>query len=296
MSRSVLVGLVLLLIGSSGCLRLDDFLFNAQKLESYELDQYTGEVDFTLPPELDIPDSLIHFVPLTSYAGDRPVTIQGLLVGSLDHFVQDTFLLYCHGNKHHLDFYWPRIELLANLGRNGGMQVMSFDYQGYGRSDGEPSQASLYQDARAAWNWLIDQGVTPDRIILYGFSMGSIPAVHLAATPEQTGRGWLILEAPLSSSETLVQEASTLSLPASFLTDLDFDNAVEITGVSQPLLWLHGENDQSTPIHTHGEPVFQAYKGSRSTAIRVPLAGHANLPQTLGFQDYLQAISSFLKG
>ena len=296
MSRWILLALLLMTVGATGCLRLDDFFYDQERLDAYLLDAYTGEVDFTLPDSMDIPDSLIHLFPLTSYSGDRPVTIQGLMVGSMTDFGQDTFLLYCHGNKHHLDFYWPRIELLANLGVHSGIQVMSFDYQGYGRSDGEPSQAGLYQDAQAAWSWLIDQGVTPDRIILYGFSLGSIPSIHLAASPDQTGRGWLILEAPLASSTTLVQEASTLSLPAGFLTDLDFDNAAAITNVSQPLLWMHGEDDQSTPIQTHGEPVFQAYRGSRSTAIRVPLAGHANLPQTLGFDAYLQAIRSFLKG
>lgn len=296
MSRWILLTMFLLTVGWSGCLRLDDFFYDQERLDAYQLDTYTGEVDFTLPDDLDIPDSLIHLFPLTSSSGNQPVTIQGLLVGSMTDFSQDTFLLYCHGNKQHLDFYWPRIKLLANLGAMSGIQVMSFDYQGYGRSEGKPSQDGLYQDAMAARNWLISQGVTPDRIILYGFSLGSIPAIHLAAAPGQTGQGWLILEAPLASSTTLVQEASTLSLPAGFLTDLDFDNAAAITNVSQPLLWMHGEDDQSTPIQTHGEPVFQAYRGSRSTAIRVSHAGHANLPQTLGFEAYLQAISSFLQG
>ncbi|MCF8237250.1 MAG: alpha/beta hydrolase [Saprospiraceae bacterium] len=279
---------------ATGCLRLDDYLFNPASIDAYYLDDYTGKVDFRLPPEDHIPDSLIHWVPLISSTNGKSVNIQGLYVGDLATITQDTIILYCHGNRDHLDFYWPRIQLLAQTRFDHRYGVMSLDYQGYGLSAGTPSQNGIIEDAFTALDWLIDRGVSPDKIIVYGFSMGSIPAVALAGSATLSGRGGLILEAPLASSETLVQDGSTLTLPASFLLDLDFDNIAGMAMISQPLLWIHGEDDQTTAIRTHGEPVFQAYKGVRSTAIRLPGGAHDDLPVVLGFTAYLQAVEKVL--
>ncbi len=283
-----------LLMFAAGCLRLDDYLFEPTSIDAYYLDDYSGEVDFRLPQTDHIPDSLIHWVPLISSANGNPVNIQGLYVGRLTTLSTDTIILYCHGNRDHLDFYWPRIQLLAHTRPNIGYGVMSLDYQGYGLSAGTPSQEGIIEDAFTALNWLFEQGASPDRIIVYGFSMGSIPAVALAGSTKLSGRGGLILEAPLASSETLVQDGSTLSLPASFLLDLNFDNIAGMSTISQPFLWIHGEEDQTTAIRTHGEPVFHAYKGVRSTALRVPNGAHDDLPLILGFPSYLQAISKVL--
>ncbi len=286
--------LALILMLTAGCLRLDDYLFEPQAIDAYYLDDYTGEVDFKLPATYHIADSLIHWVPLISSANGQAVNIQGLYVGELTRLDMDTIILYCHGNRDHLDFYWPRIQLLAHTRPGHRYGVMALDYQGYGLSEGTPSQEGLIRDATAALDWLMMQGVTPDRIIVYGFSMGSIPAVALAGSSALSGRGGLILEAPMASSETLVQDGSTLSLPASYLLDLDFDNIASMASISQPFLWIHGEKDETTAIRTHGEPVYQAYKGVRSTALRVPEGRHHNLPEVLGFEHYLQVVATVL--
>ncbi|MBK7343116.1 MAG: alpha/beta hydrolase [Saprospiraceae bacterium] len=282
------------LVFCSGCLRLDDFLFDPQRIDAYYLNGYEGEVDFELPPSYHLPDSMIHWVPLISDAQGKPVTIQSLYVGDMHSITTDTIILYCHGHRDHLDHYWPRIQLLANSRQGSRYGVMAFDYQGYGLSEGQPGQAAIIRDAVAALAWLEAQGVDHDRIIVYGFSMGSIPAVEIAGSIPLSGRGGLILEAPLSSSETMIQEASTLSLPASFLTDLDFDNVAGMSRISQPMLWLHGETDLTASIRTHGEPVFQAYQGIRAKAVRIPGGGHTDLPVVMGFDAYLDAVHRVL--
>ena len=85
-------------------------------------------------------------------------------------------VLFFHGNggnrAHRVDFY-------STFNRAGG-HVMAIDYRGYGDSQGKPSSEGLACDARAAWKWALDHGVTPDRIVLYGESLGCAVAVRLA--------------------------------------------------------------------------------------------------------------------
>lgn len=293
MNHRIIIGCVSILI-FTGCLRLDDYLFNPKKVDAYLLDKYTGEVDFQLPSSYDLADSLIHWIPLTSTGHGSEVHIQGLFIGDLHTITSDTIILYCHGNRDHLDHYWPRIQLLASHLQGNRFSVLAMDYQGYGMSEGEPSQQGTINDAFSALNWLLGQGVDPGKVIVYGFSLGSIPAVALAGSEQLSGRGGLVLEAPLASSEALIQDGSTLSLPAGFLTDLDFDNVAGMDYISQPFLWMHGESDQTTAIRSHGEPVFQAYKGVRSTALRIADGGHTNLPILIGYDIYLSGVHGLL--
>src|SRR5215213_2533482 len=110
--------LIAVTLSISGCSRLDDNLFNANEHEitEYKLDKYTGEVDFTLDAPYKIPDSLVHLFTLNSKASDesKAVKIYAVYIGSMQRIATDTVILYCHGNKDHMDFYWPRAQLLAN--------------------------------------------------------------------------------------------------------------------------------------------------------------------------------------
>ena len=72
-----------------------------------------------------------------------------------------------------MDYYWQRAKLLANCGNAFG--VLMFDYRGYGLSEGSPTEEGLYEDVRAAYKWLIDQNVSAENIIAYGFSLAQLP-------------------------------------------------------------------------------------------------------------------------
>jgi predicted alpha/beta-fold hydrolase len=183
----------------TGCLRLDDNLFNANenKITAYNLNNYTGEVDFRLDPSYQTPDNLVTLFTLQSKAPgeSEPTKIYAVYIGNPQRISTDTVIMYCHGNKDHMDFYWPRAQLLANTKSKNRYGVMMVDYRGYGLSDGKPTEEGLYADVDAALQWLKTNGLTNSRLIMYGFSMGSAPATKLTAEPRSMTPSKLMLEA-----------------------------------------------------------------------------------------------------
>ncbi len=294
----VLFIISVLSVSLSACLRLDDNLFNpnTKKITAYTFDNYTGDVDFKLDAAYKIPDSLINPITLASKAGDEtsPTKIYGVYIGSTRRIATDTVIMYCHGNKDHMDFYWPRAQLLANTKSKNRYGVMMVDYRGYGLSEGKPSEKGLYADVDAALQWLKANGLTNNRLVIYGFSMGSAPATKLTAEPQSMIPSKLMLEAPLASAEVMGQDASGLALPGSFFSDLKINNAELIKKVQQPFFWIHGIDDDFLAIETQGELIYKNYKGTYKEAHRTPGAGHSNIPNTFGFQNYLKAVGDFI--
>ncbi len=295
MNKLVIVILTVVLISPS-CLRLDENLFNEKKIDAYKLDDYDGETDFTLDESYKIPDSLIHIFSLQSKADseDEPTTIYAIYIGDISHIAIDTVILYCHGNKYHMDFYWQRAKLLANTGWKNRFGVMMFDYRGYGMSHGKPTESGLYADADAALKWLKQNGLTGERLIAYSFSLGTAPATKIAANAFSITPCKLMLEAPFASAEVMVQDASGLALPGTTVTDLKINNAEEIKKVKQPFFWIHGEADDFLSIETQGGVVYNNYTGSYKEAHRILGAGHSTIQTTMGFQNYLSAVKSFV--
>jgi len=279
--------------------RLDDNLFNNDNsIASYLFDDYSGEVDFHLDERYDIPADKIHPITIQSKTVSEAgsTTIHGVYIGDLNRIATDTVIMYCHGNHDHMDFYWQRAKLLANAGGKNRFGVLMIDYRGYGLSGGKPSENGMYADVNAGLEWLRDGGLTGDRLVNYGFSLGSAPATEITAHYQKYALrpSKLILEAPFASTEVMVQDASLLSLPYSFFTNVKVNNADKIREVNQPFLWMHGVNDSFLNINTHGEVVYKNYKGNSPQAIRVPKAEHGDLPKILGFDAYNQAIVEFI--
>lgn len=293
MKKLLLFSLVL----CAGCLKLDDNLYNNDNtIESYLLDDYTGETDFILDGSYTIPDSLIHHFTLGSQAPSEssPTTIHAIYIGDIGQVSQDTVIMYCHGNKWHMDFYWQRAKLLANVGGKNRFGVMMIDYRGFGLSEGKPTEEGMYADVDAALEWLKQQGLTGSRLIMYGFSLGSAPSTELTANPRSLVPAKLMLEAPFASAEVMVQDASGLSMPGSFFTDLEIDNAEEIKKVEQPFFWIHGTKDDFLSIETHGELVYKNYQGTYSVAHRIEGGGHGTIQTTMGIEDYKEVVLDFI--
>jgi len=288
---------VLLLTALVGCeKRLDAFLFNPDtSIEEYLLDDYAGEVDFTLPAEYNVPDSLIEVFTISNQTPNGSVPFYAIYIGDQSRIATDTVILYCHGNKDHMDFYWPRAELLANVGGKNRYGVLMIDYPGYGLSEGPASEAKLYESTDWAMGWLKDKGLSSQRLMIYGFSLGSAPATEHAAnggtflTPSK-----LILENPFASDEVMVQDAAVIAMPGSFITSLEIDNAEEIKKVDQPFCWLHGVDDDFLSMETHGQLVYDNYQGTYSEAHKIAGAGHSTVPQTMGFSTYLSTLEAFI--
>lgn len=279
----------------SSCLRLDSQLFNNERVSEYQFDAYTGVKEL---PDLNaaypVADSMRQLFTLTSQSSEGEATIYALYVGNLNTIASDTIIVYCHGNAHHLDWYWNRVKLLAYTGGRHRYGVLTLDYRGYGMSGGKPSEANLYADVDAALKWLQSKGVSDNRVVIYGYSLGSAPATHLSVGGYSLKPARLILEAPFASSEVMVNDASKLALPASYFTSFKIANAEEIKHVSQPFLWLHGTADDFLSIRSHGELVYKNYRGRYSEAYRVEGAGHTDVPARFGYPAYLAVLEHFI--
>jgi pimeloyl-ACP methyl ester carboxylesterase len=287
--KFLLLGTVVLL---SSCLRLDSNFYNlSDKITEYKWDNYTGEQDFKLGEPYNIADSLHSTFTLQS-GGYK---IYATYIGDINKIATDTVILYCHGNKWHMDFYWQRAKLLAHTNGKHTYGVMMLDYRGYGLSEGEPTENGLYEDVNAAMQWLQTKGLTNNRLILYGFSMGTAPATELTANPRTLSPLKLILEAPFASSAVMAADGAGINVPGSYVTNLKIDNAEEIKKVKQPFCWIHGTNDNFLGIKTHGEVVYKNYQGDYKEAHRIPGADHGEVPATAGFENYLKIMGDFIR-
>ena len=297
MKALYILGIATLLL-SSCRKRLDDFLFNNDNsITEYKLDNYEGRTTLDVGPEYAVADSMIHFINYPIVSEGQTLNISAIYVGDLAKIATDTVILYCHGTADHNDFYWPRQKLYANLGGKYRFGVLMVDYAGYGLSEGNPTEANMYESVNGGLTWLKDNGLTSDHLIQFGFSLGTAPTCEVAGNPSSfhLSPSKIILEAPFASSEVMVQDASLLSFPASYFVNVKIDNAEEIKKVNVPLLWIHGEADSFLSIHTHGELVYNNYVGPSKTAVRVPEGNHEDTPFILGYTNYLSEILKFIE-
>jgi pimeloyl-ACP methyl ester carboxylesterase len=287
---------IMLCLSLSSCLRLDSQLFNEEELSEYQFDAYTGKKELPdLPALYNVADSMKQLFTLTSSSNEGTAKIYAVYIGDQSNLNSDTVILYCHGTGRHMDNYWNRAKLLANIGGKYRYGVLMFDYRGYGKSEGKPTEENMYADVDAAMKWLQSKGVTNNRLIIYGYSLGSAPSCEVAANHYSMKPAKLILEAPFASAAVMVNDGSKLALPSSYFTNLKIDNAEEIKKVTQPFFWMHGTNDDFLSIKTHGEIVFKNYHGSYSEPHRIPNAVHSNIPSVWGYENYTSALAAFIE-
>jgi fermentation-respiration switch protein FrsA (DUF1100 family) len=259
------------LIWYSGCLDIDSFMFNQKKFSSYSLSTVV------------IPESSRTQVTMVSQGRN----IYGYFVHSNRTRPQVT-VLYNHGNRDNLQFYWDRVELLYKMGFN----VFIYDYEGFGMSEGEPNEHAMYSDAEAALEHILSRSdVDTSKIAIYGFSLGCAAAVNIAATSFVPRV--LVLEAPFASSMTLVQSGTLLDIPSSYVMKGEYNNAEKIKGVHVPLLIMHGENDTFIDIDKNSQVIYDNANKPK-VFIRVPNANHSEIPEKMGEQKYLFTVSDFI--
>jgi fermentation-respiration switch protein FrsA (DUF1100 family) len=179
-------------------------------------------------------------------------------------------LLYCHGNGGNLSHWADHIEMIR---RELDMSVLIFDYPGYGKSPGQVSESACYDAADGAFDWLTSQGgIAPQRIIIYGGSLGSGVAVDLAARrPHQA----LLLASPFTSLPEVGQAAYPW-LPIRMLMRNRFDNLEKIPRCGGGVIITHGMADTLIPFE-HGEALFAAAAEPKQF-LPVPGAGHIDPP------------------
>jgi len=192
-------------------------------------------------------------------------------------------LLFLHGNAGNLAGRSQQLQLLSAAGAH----VLAIDYRGYGSSEGRPSEAGVYLDARAAYAWATAQ--TPaQRVVLLGESLGGGPACELAATHEVGG---LIL----LSTFTSVADMAALQfpwLPVRYLVRTRFDNFARIGKVRAPKLFIHSRSDELVPFAMGARLFDAAPEPKRALWLEQP--GH-NETFALEAQRVTQALQEFLQ-
>ena len=194
-------------------------------------------------------------------------------------------LLWCHGNGGNISH---RLENLLLVHNELGLNVFLFDYRGYGRSDGKPSEQGTYLDAEAALSYLDSRkDILPDRIIYFGSSLGGGVAVELAMLRSPYG---LILESTFPSIPYMARLSFPV-LPLYLFLQARYDSEAKIGGVNAPLLMLHGDRDDLVPIQA-GRRLFDAARDPKEFHTIVG-AGH-NDTYLVGGKAYWDAMGSFI--
>lgn len=220
-----------------------------------------------------LPHEDVHF---TSADGTK---LHGWFV---EHPQPRAVLLYCHGNGEHVAY---NDELLAMMHNDLRVSIFAFDYRGYGRSEGQPIETGILEDAEAAQAWLAERtGVPQNEIVLMGRSIGGGVAVHLAA---KNGARGLILESTFSS----VPEAAARQfpwLPVHWMMKNRYDSLSKIGRYRGPLLQSHGDCDTLIPMEM-GRKLFDAAIGPKE--FYCVSGGDHNCLQP---SEYYQKLDSFL--
>ena len=206
-------------------------------------------------------------------------------------------VLYLHGSRWNLTGQLFRIEQLRAL----GFSILAIDYRGFGQSMGQlPSETTVYEDARIAWERLIQLQPDPQRRLIYGHSLGGAVAVDLAA---ELGRAASRAEAPppvrgliIESTFTNLADVATAlantSLPVRWLLSQKFDSLDKIADINMPVLIVHGTDDRYVPAR-FSEALFAAAREPKNLLL-VPGWTHNN-SMRLGRDAYSRAIQALLR-
>lgn len=160
---------------------------------------------------------------------------------------------------------------LAQALKSRGLGVLLVEYRGYGDSqDGEPSEEGLYLDAEAGLDWLAERGIPPERVVLWGTSLGTGVAAEMA----RRGRGAaLVLVTPYTSLPGIVGDY--ISEPVASLIVADhFDTLDKAREILVPTLVIHGDHDEIVPFWM-GERLSGAIPGA--ALVRVQGGKHGDL-------------------
>ena len=194
-------------------------------------------------------------------------------------------ILFCHGNAGNISHRLFNVELLLKQ----RLQVFIFDYRGYGKSSGRPSEKGLYTDGLAAYDYLIEiRHIHPDQIVIFGRSLGAAVAIEVALQKEIRS---IIIESAFTSTKDMAK-AIWLFRPFSYLLPAHYNNQKKISNLDVPKLFIHGERDEIVPF-SMGQRLFDS---ARAPKYFFPLkrAGHNDTFEVAG-EKYFRTIATFVE-
>jgi len=231
-------------------------------------------------------DKLI-FQPPPAFYGDRDSSLrlstpngEKIAARFFKNETAEFTILFSHGNAEDIFGAEPFFEELSRAGFN----VFAYDYRGYGLSEGTASEQNSYEDALAAYDYLVnDLKIAPEKIILHGQSLGAAVAIELAARKKCRG---LIVESAFVSAFRVLTKYPLFPFD-------EFQNLNKIGRIKCPALFIHGRKDEIVPFW-HGEKLFAAANEPKA-ALWLDEAGHNNV-FSAARTKYLQALKDFAAG
>ncbi|HMK42723.1 MAG TPA: alpha/beta hydrolase [Dissulfurispiraceae bacterium] len=193
-------------------------------------------------------------------------------------------LLFCHGNAGNISNRLDSIRIFHALGLN----VLIFDYRGYGKSEGAPDEEGTYRDGEAAWSYVVAMKETPPgRIIIFGRSLGSGIAAELALRHPEAGA--LMLESGFSSIADMARRVVPF-VPAELLVRHRYDTLHKIPHIRMPKLIIHSPEDEVVPF----EQGFAMYECAKEPKEFLKIAGSHNGGFLSSGATYRDGIAGFL--
>jgi fermentation-respiration switch protein FrsA (DUF1100 family) len=161
-------------------------------------------------------------------------------------------LLFFHGNAGNISHRLQSLLIFNQL----GLDVLMIDYRGYGQSSGQAGEEGTYLDARAAWDYLVEQRkVAPADIVIFGRSLGGAVGAGLAAQPGIRPAG-VVIESSFSSGEDMGRRLYPV-LPVSLITRIRYPVKEFVAEIEAPLLVVHSRDDEIIPFDM-AKTVFEA--------------------------------------
>uniref|UniRef100_A0A2K6TSM3 palmitoyl-protein hydrolase n=1 Tax=Saimiri boliviensis boliviensis TaxID=39432 RepID=A0A2K6TSM3_SAIBB len=188
-------------------------------------------------------------------------------------------VLFSHGNAVDLG---QMSSFYIGLGSRLHCNIFSYDYSGYGASSGRPSERNLYADIDAAWQALRTRyGISPDSIILYGQSIGTVPTVDLASRYECAA---VVLHSPLTSG----MRVAFPDTKKTYCFDA-FPNIEKVSKITSPVLIIHGTEDEVIDF-SHGLALYERCPKAVEP-LWVEGAGHNDIEL---YSQYLERLRRFI--
>ena len=193
-------------------------------------------------------------------------------------------VLLCHGNAGNISHRIDYARMFAELGYG----TLLFDYRGYGKSTGKPTEEGTYRDAAAAWRWLTEtRGIAPRDVVVFGESLGGAVAAWLAA--RRTPRA-LVIASSFSSVPDLGAQVYWF-IPVRWLSRFQYDTAANLSKVAAPVLIAHSPTDDIIP-YAHGRKLFEA---AREPTTFLELGGGHNDGFIFTRPEWAAALGEFLQ-
>ncbi len=203
-------------------------------------------------------------------------------------YPSEKVILQCHGNGFNISHNLGQSRIFYEL----GFSIFIFDYRGYGLSKGDfPREKQAYKDVEFAWNYLTKtRKIKPENIIVYGHSLGGAIAIDLAYNISNV-KG-LIIEASFTSMKDMTKYIGYDKwFPIDLILTEKFDSLSKLQNIDIPILFIHGELDQTVPSWM-GEKLYEVAKQPKELFL-VTEADHNNVATVSG-SEYLDIIRDFM--